>query len=152
MGGRARAVVVMQVSGAEAPLLRRPDSLSGSISRLPRGYKSGEALPSVRAIESRCFIVINDGFRPVEKLKPIKRLEAANDHDTSGTLSSHTLLNISSAAPKPAACSIRLQSVLSAPLPYLSEDAKLMSITFAPTPIPIHHQCCHCSRSIIHRA
>lgn len=35
-----------KVSGAEAPLLRRPDSFSGSIFRLPMGYKSGDALPS----------------------------------------------------------------------------------------------------------
>lgn len=41
-----------KVSGAEAPLLRRPDSLSGSIFRLPPGFKSGDALPSIQPKQS----------------------------------------------------------------------------------------------------
>ena len=42
------AVLVCQVDGGQSPLLQRPDTISGTIFRLPAGFRDGDPLPSVR--------------------------------------------------------------------------------------------------------
>ena len=42
------AVPVWQVDGVQSPLLQRPDTISGTIFRLPAGFRDGDPLPSVR--------------------------------------------------------------------------------------------------------
>ena len=42
------AALVWQVDGGQSPLLQRPDTISGTIFRLPAGFRDGDPLPSVR--------------------------------------------------------------------------------------------------------
>jgi hypothetical protein len=46
--GLAPAALVWQVDGSQSPLLQRPDTISGTIFRLPAGFRDGDPLPSVR--------------------------------------------------------------------------------------------------------